>query len=51
MYACKENVDMMDVYNDQVDIVRQKCGQQERCGLEANSQVFGKRVECAGISI
>ena len=42
---------MMDVYNDQVDIVRQKCGQQEACNIEANSHVFGKRVECAGISI
>ena len=51
LYACKENVNMMDLYQDQVDIVRQKCGKQEACNIEANSHVFGKRVECAGISI
>ena len=48
MYACTENVNLMEVYADQVDIVRQACGEQESCSIEANSQVFGKRGECAG---
>ena len=48
LYACTENVNLMEVYADQVDIVRRACGEQESCSIEANSQVFGKRGECAG---
>ena len=48
LYACKENVNLMEMFADQVDIVRQACGEQESCSIEANSQVFGKKGECAG---
>ena len=36
------------MFADQVDIVRHACGEQESCSIEANSQTFGKKGECAG---
>ena len=38
----------MEMFADQVDIVRHACGEQESCSIEANSQTFGKKGECAG---
>ena len=38
----------MEIFADQVDLVRNSCGQRESCQVEASPQTFGKKGECEG---
>ena len=51
LYACRQHVNPMQTYEDQIAIVRGACGHKEECQVECNSEIFPAKGQCIGKNI